>query len=288
MSDLHNLRFQVDDFLREFSGRSVLYHPNPGNGGDSLIAAGTYEAFRRCGINYRAITLDDDVSGQVVFLSGGGNFVRLYINIRDAILRFRDTASKIVILPHTIRDNSDIIPSLDKKFIMFCRDPESYQHVLSLNIKADVFLAHDMAFHLDGMDVLDSRAMIEIAQPRFQQKLSEYNISEHAIREWETAKFWRTDWESRNQSPSSSADISDIFAFGVWPENAWSAAWCMLKAVSLAQKVATDRLHVGVACALLNKECDLRDNSYGKNLSVYRHSFRWRFPKITFSGDRPT
>ena len=98
----------------------------------------------------------------------------------------------------------------------------------------------------------------------------------------ETVRYTRLDWESRATKPTSLVDISDVFSTGVWPENAQVGAWCMLKAVSLAKKVISDRLHVGISCALIQKECDFLDNSYAKNSSVYRHSFRSRFPMINF------
>ncbi len=181
MSDYHNLRLQTEDFLRQFSHREVLFYPNPGNGGDSLIAAGTYEAFRTCAVNYTPITLDADVSGKIVFLGGGGNYVRLYKNISTAIERFRDRAAKIIVLPHTIRDNAEQISGLDSKFTLFCRDAVGYQYVTSLNTKAEVYLAHDMAFHLNGPDLLKNNAIAQVAALRFYAQLEEKGLSEATI-----------------------------------------------------------------------------------------------------------
>jgi hypothetical protein len=39
----------------------VLFYPNPGNAGDSMIAAGTYQAFLRADMKVRVIGLEDPV-----------------------------------------------------------------------------------------------------------------------------------------------------------------------------------------------------------------------------------
>ena len=52
-------RENLDRMLRGLRGREVVFCPNHGNGGDSLIAVATYQAFRRAGLKYRVVRFDD-------------------------------------------------------------------------------------------------------------------------------------------------------------------------------------------------------------------------------------
>ncbi|MEI7818477.1 MAG: hypothetical protein WCI45_14920, partial [Desulfuromonadales bacterium] len=80
---LQFLRSDMEEFLGKYEGQDVLFYPHPGNAGDSLIAAATYQAFSRCNVKIKHIShLSPVVDGAVVFLGGGGNFVPLYNDIR--------------------------------------------------------------------------------------------------------------------------------------------------------------------------------------------------------------
>lgn len=66
-------------FLKERCQGEVLYIPNPGNAGDALIAAATYQVLDDLGINYlikrHKDDMESDVSGRVVIYGGGGNLI---------------------------------------------------------------------------------------------------------------------------------------------------------------------------------------------------------------------
>ena len=90
----------------------------------------------------------------VVIFAGGGNFVPLYDYIRKGILKHNQTAEELIVLPHTIRGNEDLLWGLDKKVTLFCREVASYEHCLRHAKQANVVLAHDMAFHANVMELL--------------------------------------------------------------------------------------------------------------------------------------
>jgi exopolysaccharide biosynthesis predicted pyruvyltransferase EpsI len=279
MTPFQQNRRGMEAFLGQFSGQEILYHPNPGNGGDSLIALGTYEAFRRANITFKITGLDDDVAGKTVFLAGGGNLVPLYWDILKAYRKFFGQAARIILLPHTIRGHDELLAELDERCTIFCRDAESYIHVASLNTRVEIYLEHDMACHIDPGPFL--------ADPENADRYGTIVTEKLAAKELDLSKkplvnFFRVDWESARTVQTSDMDISAEFTFGVWPDNARKAAWCMLKTVSMATFVQTDRLHVAVSCALTATRCLLYDNSYGKNGGVYRHSLRNRTPFIKF------
>ena len=48
--------------------------------------------------------------------------------------------------------------------------------------------------------------------------------------------------------------------------------------------VNTNRLHIGVAGALLGLNVNFYDNNYGKNAAVYEFSMRDRFPNVVWKG----
>jgi exopolysaccharide biosynthesis predicted pyruvyltransferase EpsI len=276
------LRVEMEAFLRDFAGQRILYLPNPGNGGDSLIAAATFAAFRRAGIDYRVIGPYAEVQGETVFLGGGGNFIPLYQDIRNAFTRVLGRARRIVLLPHTIRGNEELLTRLDESCTLFCRDVESLHWLRLLRLRAEARLAHDMAFHLDPAAFMNDPAVIRAAHPTFRRLLAASRLDEAAIRARPVMNYSRLDKEARDASPRSDIDVSHAFMIGVGPGIASVASWGFLRTVQLARAVRTDRLHIGIACALLGVPCELRDNSYGKNASIWRHSLAGRFPKLRF------
>jgi exopolysaccharide biosynthesis predicted pyruvyltransferase EpsI len=280
-SQIAKLREDIAGFLQQYKGQTIYFYPNPGNAGDSLIAVGTYHAFDRAGISFKLIGLDDEVNGQTVFLGGGGNLVHYYRDMRSAYERFLGKAKQIVLLPHTIRGHEDILRTLDASCIVFCRERESYDFVQAVNPSLDCRLAHDMAFHVD----LEQLSKLPVANPQIgrlpRKKLLSKGYSIKKIRKKRGMDMLRLDCEANANSPSSDLDVSTLFAMGVTPNEAPVAAWCFLKVISLANHINTDRLHVAIGAALLDKPCTLRNNSYGKNRSVFRHSLS-DFPLLTF------
>jgi exopolysaccharide biosynthesis predicted pyruvyltransferase EpsI len=277
-------RVSMENFLAQFAGQEVLYHPNPGNGGDGLIALGTYTAFARAGISFKLIGLDSQVDDKVVFLAGGGNLIPLYWDIANAYKSFFGRAKQIVLLPHTIRGHEALLAKLDESCTIFCRDAESYIHVTSHNRRAEVYLEHDMACHLDGREILHNEINAEKYGPIVSEKLAAKGLDLLKLKQ---VNFFRIDWESARKEQVSDMDISAEYTFGVWPDNARKATWCMLKTVSMAALVHTDRLHVGISCALMRTPCVLYDNSYGKNSGIYRHSLRNRAPYVKMQAFEP-
>jgi len=271
-SSLQPLRGLVEAYLRQYSNTTVLYYPNPGNAGDSVLAVGTLQAFTRCSVRFQVIDLEAMVDDQIVFLGGGGNLVPLYDHIKAAYERFLGRAQKVILLPHTIRGNEELLRRLDHTCTLFCRDLESYNHLRSVNRSPEVILAHDMAFHLDARSLLSNRELARMAAPVLRDKLRGAGFNEHMIRQKSSIDFSRLDAESRSISPKSEADIALLYMLGVGPHEAPMAAWCFLKTISIASKITTDRLHVGIGSALLGVPCELRENSYGKNRAVYQHS----------------
>lgn len=276
-------QYEAIELLREFRNTEVLYLPNSGNAGDSLISTATMQAFRRLNISYQPITLDANVDGRIVILGGGGNFIPLYATIRNALVRFAGRAKRIILLPHTIRGNEDLIPDLPASTLLICREIPSYDHVINVNPRCEVALAHDMAFHLDPEELLINDPDAAEFQSVFLGKLTDAGVTTADIARRPEMRFFRLDGESTGKHGGGDIDISSLFEFGVWPRNSEKSSWCFLEAIRISRAVITDRLHVGIASAILGKPCQLHDNSYGKNREVFRHSLR-RWSSVSFIG----
>lgn len=287
-SVLRNLRADIENFLAELRGTPILFFPNPGNAGDSLIAAATLAAFARNGVDAKAIDLDAAVEGRVVVLGGGGNFVPLYHQMAEAIGRFAGRARRLVLLPHTIRGNEATLRRLDAACTIFCRDAPSHGHVRAMRPDIDVRIAHDMAFHLDAAALLADETLAARAAPLWRAALAKHGIDEAKLRDQRGLNLCRLDVESRAPRPQSDIDISHVFTFGTGPAEAPLGAWCFLKTISLARHIVTDRLHVAIGAALLGVPCRFYDNSYGKNEAVYRQSLAGRFATVRFAGQPPS
>lgn len=262
----------ISIFFSSLSGSSIAYVPNPGNAGDSLIAVGTYQALRRHSIEFQCYNVDDEFNESTVLVGGGGNLVPLYGESRRAIETALSKQKQLIILPHTIRGNEDLLERLDSDHIVFCRDPLSYDHVMR-HTCAKVFLSHDMAFHTD-IEQFDNLAKTFHEMPRvFEKRLSSTPLS--VVLRNSISSFMRTDGEATSSlRPTENADISKIFEFGVWPGNAEKSAWGIFESVRRSKIAKTDRLHVSIAASLMGHECLLYDNSYGKNSGIFHHSIK--------------
>lgn len=276
-------RMLVEEVLRPLRNRSVLFMPNSGNAGDSLINVASTHCLDRMSIRFRTVGAGAKVDGETVLLGGGGNFIPAYGTIRKAFESFLDTAREIILLPHTIRGNEDLLQRMGSNVTLIARDVESYRHATEVATKARVLLGHDMAFHTDVERLLQSSDAAVLYQPAFEEALATRKVNLAALQAKEKVFFARHDVERAGSIGGSDADISAIFALGTWPGKAELSAWCFLEMIRTAPPIISDRLHVGIGAALLGKACTLHDNSYGKNLGVWRHSLRHQFPSVSFA-----
>lgn len=85
----------------------------------------------------------------------------------------------------------------------------------------------------------------------------------------------------RNDSESNCCingdfDLSSMYiSESPCPEEAKFGTKIMLFVISFYDKIITDRLHVAIAAALLDKEVYIVDNSYGKLSAVYSRTLKY-------------
>lgn len=276
------MRNQIEDFLAQFAGAKAVFVPNEGNAGDCLIFASTMDALARASIEVEVADKGADFRNRIVFLGGGGNLVGAYRGMREAIEACRREADRVILLPHTIRANVDLLQSLDHRATIWCRDLRSFQHVRESNPSLDCRLAHDMAFHCDVNQFMSDQSCNRLGPAMLTERLALHRTSLDKISRMPVVRFMRTDREALSSRIQTDLDVSRAFGCVTDAETSRLAGWCFLKTISVAKRVVTDRLHVAIACALLHIDCELVDNSYNKNREIFAHSLR-RFDWISFS-----
>lgn len=276
--------------LSELRATPIVYFANPGNAGDSLIASATYQIFHHYGIDYEVLHTPDDAGalrGRTVVLAGGGNLVPLYHGMAAVIERLLPGGNTVIVLPHSVRGNEPLLARLPSTWTIFCRELASWRHVRTHASACNASLGHDLALYLDvarldagvDRDQVGSRfrTMLEVGTNLTLETITKRPLScmRHGV--------------ERTRLPSGpNYDVAIVFATGVTPGLAESGAWMMLEFARRVSQLTTNRLHVGVAGALVGTPTVLLDNSYGKVSGVYLHSMRGRFPNVSFAGEMLT
>ena len=257
--------------------RSFKYVPNQGNAGDALIAAGTWQLFEGCGLNpkiARPLTLR---AGDTVIYAGGGNLVSEYNDCKRFLNRCLDVGVKAaVVLPHTIRGHDALLKKLDERFTLVCRDQASVEHVKAAVSTARVMLAPDMALRIDVQRLFKrcGEGGVQLAFARdlvLRRKARDYWLWRRHLRELRinttgVMTVIRTDVEAvPGMNGLMALDISRQYISKFRSRNESDfVARDLLAFVGKAKRVHTNRLHVGIAGALMGCEVTLMDNSYGK------------------------
>jgi exopolysaccharide biosynthesis predicted pyruvyltransferase EpsI len=276
--------------LRDLHGQRVAYFPNPGNAGDSLIAAATYQLLDHYGVQYDVVHTPQDASalrGQVVVLGGGGNLVPLYHGMATIADRLIPGGNSVILLPHSVRGNEELLGRLPEAWTLFCREIQSWRHVQRHASACNVRLGHDLGLYLD-IDRLRASVDRAAVDERFRSMLTEgTKLTAEALTD-KAMSCMRHGAERTSVPAGPNYDVSVVFATGVAPGSAELGAWMMLEFARRAAQITTNRLHIGIAAALVGTPVVLHDNSYGKVSGVYLNSMRGRFPHVSFAGEMRT
>lgn len=267
--------------LQAYPASALKYVPNQGNAGDALIAAGCWQFFEDCGIAPRFARTRGIRSGDAVVYSGGGNLVPEYDNCRDFLEKCLEVGvARALVMPHSIRGHEALLKRLDERFTLVCRDRESFARVQAAGTRAELMLAPDMALYLDP-DRLFERCRA-YAQTGIWARLLRHG-QVFAYLRWRRAlrrlrpepgqsvSVLRADAEATLAEPGDAAgDISNFYGSKYRFRAESDLVSCeMLELLEPAGLVRTNRLHVGLAAAVMGCEVRYRDNSYGKIRALY-------------------
>jgi exopolysaccharide biosynthesis predicted pyruvyltransferase EpsI len=277
---------------------TVYFCPNPGNAGDSLLAHVTYELFDEYNIKYQILKEQRfNPTDKILLYGGGGNLVPYYPHARNFILKYHRLVKKLIILPHSIDGNEDLLKKLDENVDIITREEVTYNHVKKNALRANVFLADDLGFSLNVEKILSkmprfSLHLVNLKLPVRILLQGNYTEMKHRARKlFQNEKKYvlncfRTDQEKSDiDIPSDNIDLSSIFSYGVdSKEKAFYVCYRLLNFINSYEEIRTNRLHVAIAGALLGKEVKLYSNSYYKCEEVYEFSIKGRFPNVTWMG----
>lgn len=279
-------RFEQDDgpllnALRPLG--KFTFIPDQGNLGDALLATATLRFFDAHHLPYRMLG-ESSRPADVLVYGGGGIWTPDYEQEWLRILPLFRNAKRVVILPSSYRRCERLLEVADERFTLFCREMDSYDYLRSAGCRATVIPDHDMALRLTA-DFLNERRVKPPKQflsngiPRNFAHLSQRDVG----------YLLRSDCESAaHPYMPESVDLSACAGFSVRATRAELAFYArfMLCAVEYFGSIVTDRLHVGIAAALMGKPVYLLDNSYGKISAVYTHSLQ-RCPHVYMARQLP-
>lgn len=286
---------------------TVYYSANPGNAGDALIATGTFHLFEELRLNYEIIDINSfDLSEKIIVYAGGGNLNHIYSDARRFLQANHKNAKKVILLPHTITSNEDLISEFGSNCVIFARELVSLEHISKHASKCEVYIDHDMALNMDIKKLLTTaypgtlslitrkllnKVLVRAADDRIPSmktlfKSRQFERRSLGKRRNDTGAFFRQDVEAfGSELPENNADLSVIYEYGT-RNKAYTdyTAWRLLTYIDHFRYVKTDRLHICVAAAMLGKEVEFYPNSYFKCQAVYEYSLRKAFPNIGWKG----
>jgi len=299
-------RMNIHDYLSQYSGKCVYFYANPGNAGDSAIAAATWQLFDRHQIDVRSFDpgKHSNLTGQIVMYGGGGNLVPAYRAASDFLRRYHDVAEKLVLLPHTIVGHRELLRDLGPNVDIICREILSYENVIGSGTRANVLLMDDLAISLDiarlreealspyrmivdSSSREDNRDGLKVASRYARGLKSRVKLYGRSVLNGDglnpkVLNCFRMDKEASGRAiPKDNVDVSVLLSYGTQSRRlAMFSAREFVSFIDLFSEVRTDRLHVAIIAALLRKQVHLYGNNYFKIRAVYEMSLRDAFPNV--------
>lgn len=287
----------IEEYLEALPKETIYFKPNPGNGGDALIAFGAHLLFKKNNISYKIVDENEDLSGKIVMYGGGGNFIEgKYHDCADFIQRYHQQAKKFILLPHTIFGYSSVLQNLGKNVDIICREKESYDHVSKFLNIGNVYLMDDLAFSInvkESFPDLKGSRVLALLMPlkRVVKELLYRTSSLKQMMPNNSKEFncFRIDEEQTDiEIPQDNIDLPGklILDWQMKDEKRVELMTSIIfKYLSSFERIRTNRLHMCIAGALLGKEVHFYNNSYWKNHSIYLHSIKDRFPTVKWMGE---
>lgn len=245
----------ADSIVQLGQNRIVYFIPSPGNWGDALINAGTFQFLDSMDCNYTVmqrseflgilpVSHEQGILDALVIVGGGGGWCEIWSSTRSFVGEISLKVSQVVVLPTTYA-LEPIGGTGNVKY--FARDLE-----ISSRRLPEAEFCHDMAFFLD------------LSVPRESTMLPRV-VALRVDRERAT--------EARNFE--FSVDMSLL-------GDAFSSVLPLFEIINRFERVVSDRLHIAIAGCLLGKDVTLLPGIYPKSQSVYESSIRENYPESRF------
>ena len=207
-------------------------------------------------------------SEEVILLRGGAYLNDIWkgygvLQLVSKIVQNKPRAT-VIISPQSFYFDKPQFPKafteIEQELHVFCRETESYKLLTSLRHPENVYvhLSADTALYLSSGDlpVHSRRGTYILIAPR---------LDRESVVKWRVEKVRKS---SRKSIVSKDVNLLPNFR-------------SFVDIVANSSTVYTDRLHVSILAAILNKETYLLPNSYHKNQSAYGFSLK-RFQNVHF------
>lgn len=283
---------RIEDFLIKYSGKEVYYYPNPGNGGDALIAFATYQLFKKLKINYKIIKGEENLADKIVFYGGGGNLVGEYSDCAKFINDNQYIVKELVVLPQSIKDHADLLNHANDKLTFISREPVTFQYLREFpNIK-HILLCDDLALSMNLDDIrlknLIDR-LVYLSKPKDigssikrKKRTIAFYFKKRSIRK--DLYAFREDAErTKMKLPDHNVDVTQVINFDssmTQEKKVYNTVSNIISFLNQFDEIYTNRLHVCIAAAKIKKKVYFYPNSYWKNKSIYDFSLKSRFENI--------
>jgi len=303
MAELTTL--ELGKLLKSFDD-TIYYFPNQGNAGDSLIAWATFQFFDKYNIRYEIVSENNfDSLNKTVVYGGGGNFGGEDSRAAQFVLKNKNKASHLVILPHTIFDVEKLLASLGENCQLICREKVTYEFVKKATTKAKVHLHPDIVFQSDPSQLLVSKPKVKFSKYILQELSNkiqgkvDYDFGLSMSGYFKTIVYklkkklnmtptgkvliaFRVDCERTSDSvPKNNVDISSVLELGACQKDlAYLSAYNFLTEINAFEEIHTNRLHIAIGAALLGKQVKLYANNYYKIRAIYEYSFKDKFDNV--------
>lgn len=267
VNPLKNLRGEPEydvlaaEIKKRSAGKRVLYVQNHGNWGDALIHKGTLQFLQHYGIEYTLLTWPSMLSligeykklgihnSDNLVLSGGGGGWRYHNS--GSLSRARAIASvfeNVLVLPHTYATGPLSEALGEVKY--FARDK-----TLSVSNIPSCSFCHDMAFFLQIPNIIAGQSLGD-------------------------GVFLRSDKEINPVIKNMKEKYGNTIDLSMWGNHDTQVS-PFFQIISNFSRVITDRMHVAIAGALLQKEVVLIEGDYGKASAVYDATMLKHYPNVS-------
>jgi exopolysaccharide biosynthesis predicted pyruvyltransferase EpsI len=256
---------KLTNMLREFHAAGASYYPSVGNLGDGLIQRGAAAFFRELDLQFPIATglRRESLDGiSLLVVSGGGGWLGGVYNFWEWLLEpLLGRGGKVLILPSTVSGYREFFARYARQITIFARDPTTFAHLTSIE-GLDVHLGHDLAF---------ATAPEQFAM--YRERRGERNLN-----------IYRKDGERTGDDiPFESIDLALVVNGIQWADADTCDRYLDAAAhlISAFERVTTNRLHMAILAAFLDRKVQMLPNSYFKNEGVYVRSLS-RFGNVSF------
>jgi exopolysaccharide biosynthesis predicted pyruvyltransferase EpsI len=286
-------------FISSVGGRPLTIVPNCGNAGDSLINHAIYSLAGTAGVAYefadpKSLSIVNDERCYLVMVNGG--LAGDNANIFDEIIEKINGKAPLVLFSATITDRDDLLKSLHADTVIVCREPVTYEYVVSIRNDITVILSEDATMSIaDGSAKLPRRSSYVYWLQVFRSMLKSLYCGKSITVPIMPEKYvmlddignpylsaYRLDGEKTSIAlPNDNLDLSILLSSRrTDPEGSEAAAYLFLEVLKSVPRVKTNRLHVAIGCCLAGTNCEVSANSYFKVKAIYDHSLSRRFSAI--------